>query len=403
MSNYGMTGAGFVPKRLAEIRSDLIAKVSNIQDPTTGEYPFINIDDDSVVAMIVGIFSEQLASAWEASYEAYKQFDPLQNSGPGQSATVQLNGITRRWGVGSELSFTLRGLTGYTVPKGSKISDQQGVYVFETLTDATIGANGEAKVTGICLTKGPLEFAKGEINSIQTPMYGWSGAVNTEQLTIGTLEETDEQLRERQQVSTSLTSYRQVEAIYAAVRAVEGTKFVRVFVNSSEYPTDTRGIPFKEIAVLAEGGDPDAIVDAMWYRLPVGVQGYGTTKLTRYDSQGLSYTIAFSRPTEVPIYVEVRLRITNRVAYPDDAPAQIKANIVAYAEYAGSSYEGFPPGADVITSRLYTPVNEVPGFSVDYIKIGLSAGAVKTDNITIDWNKVARFSESRIQIVVDGA
>lgn len=403
MANYGMTDAGFIPKRLAEIRSDLITKVSEIQDPKTGEYPFINIDDDSIIAMVVGIFSEQLAAAWDASYEAYKQFDPLQNSGPGQSATVQLNGITRSWGVGSELSFTLRGIAGYTVPKGSQISDQQGVYVFETLTDATLGENGEARVTGICLTKGPLEFATGAINTIRTPMYGWNGAVNTEQLTIGTYEETDEQLRERQQVSTSLTSYRQVEAIYSAVRAVEGTKFVRVFVNSSDYPEDSRGIPFKEIAVLAEGGDPDAIVDAMWYRMPVGVQGFGTTKRTRYDSQGISYSIAFSRPTEVPVYVEVSIRITNRASYPDNAPELIKSNIVKYSEYSGTSYEGFPPGADVITSRLYTPVNEVQGFSVDYIKTGLSAEAVKTDNISIDWNQVSRFDESRIKVIVDGA
>lgn len=402
MADYGMTDAGFIPKRLAEIRNDLITKVSEIQDPETGEYPFINIDDDSIIAMVVGIFSEQLATAWDASYEAYKQFDPLQNSGPGQSATVQLNGITRSWGVGSELSFTLRGLPGYTIPKGSQISDQQGVYVFETLTDATLGANGEAKVTGICRTKGPLEFAVGAINTIQTPMYGWNGATNTEQLTIGTYEETDEQLRERQQVSTSLTSYRQVEAIYSAVRAVEGTKFVRVFVNSTDSPEDSRGIPFKEIAVLAEGGDPDAIVDAMWYRMPVGVQGFGTTKLTRYDAQGISYSIAFSRPTEVAIYVEVSLRITDRAAYPDNAVDLIKSNIVKYSEYAGNSYEGFPPGADVITSRLYTPVNEVQGFSVDYIKIGLSAEAVKTDNISIDWNQVSRFAESRIKVIVDG-
>ena len=402
MADYGMTDAGFIPKRLAEIRNDLITKVSEIQDPATGEYPFINIDDDSIIAMVVGIFAEQLATAWDASYEAYKQFDPLQNSGPGQSATVQLNGITRSWGVGSELSFTLRGISGYTVPKGSQISDQQGVYVFETLTDATFGANGEAKVAGICLTKGPLEFSAGAINTIQTPMYGWNGAANTEQLTVGTYEETDEQLRERQQVSTSLTSYRQVEAIYSAVRAAEGTKFVRVFVNSTDYPEDSRGIPFKEIAVLAEGGDPDAIVDAMWYRMPVGVQGFGTTKRTRYDSQGLSYSIAFSRPTEVPIFVEVSIRITNRAAYPDTATELIKSNIVKYSEYAGNSYEGFPPGADVITSRLYTPVNEVPGFSVDYIKTGISAEDVKTDNINIDWNQVARFAESRIKVIVDG-
>ena len=40
---------------------------------------------------------------------------------------------------------------------------------------------------------------------------------------------------------------------------------------------------------------------------------------------------------------------------------------------------------------------------MDYIKTGLSAEAVKTDNISIDWNQVSRFDESRIKVIVDGA
>lgn len=402
MPDYGMTPAGFVPKRLADIRNDLIAGVESIQDPETGEYPFINIDDDSVVAMVLGIIAEQLAFGWDAAYEAYKQFDPLQNSGPGQSATVQLNGITRSWGTGTEYKFELTGMAGYVVPAKSQISDPQGVYVFETLSDAKFDTSGKAEVTGQCLTKGPLEFDLKSINTIQSPMYGWNGASNIELVMVGTYEETDEQLRERQQVSTTLTSYRQVEAIYAAVRAVEGTKFVRVFVNSSENPEDERGIPYKEVAVLVEGGDPDEIADAMWYRLPVGIQGFGTSKVTRYDSQGISYTISFSRPIDVPVYVEVSIQITDRAYYPDDAVNQIKQNIVAYSEYAGKEDRGFPPGADIITSRLYTPVNEVNGFSVDYIKIGLSEESLSEANIEMDWNKVARFDVDRIKVKVDG-
>lgn len=402
MADYGMTNSGFIPKRLADIRNDLITDIQAIQDPETGEYPFINIDDDSIIAMLVGAFSEQLAAAWDAAYEGYKQFDPLQNTGAGQSATVQLNGITRSWGAGSELSFELEGLAGYTVPKGSLISDQQNVYQFATITAATFGTNGKATVTGVCQTKGALTFTAGQINTIQSPMYGWNSATNIAQLTVGTPEETDEQLRERQQVSTSLTSYRQVEAIYAALRAIDGTRFVRVLVNSQDSPKDSRGIPFKEVAALVEGGDADEICDALFKRFPVGVVGYGEVTRTRYDIQGIAYPISFSRPQDVPVYVEVDITITDRAAYPDNAPDLIKQNIVAYSEYAGSEDKGFPPGENIIRTRLYTPVNDVPGFGVLSLKIGTSASSLSENDITIDWNKVARFDVSRIIVKVDG-
>ena len=51
---YGMTGAGFIPKRLADIQSDLNLELANIVDPSTGEYPFQNAADDAILQQVVG-------------------------------------------------------------------------------------------------------------------------------------------------------------------------------------------------------------------------------------------------------------------------------------------------------------------------------------------------------------
>ena len=57
---YGMTDAGFVPKRLADIQSDLNLELANIVDPATGEYPFQNAADDAILQQVVGVFASAL-------------------------------------------------------------------------------------------------------------------------------------------------------------------------------------------------------------------------------------------------------------------------------------------------------------------------------------------------------
>ena len=57
---YGMTGAGFIPKRLADIQSDLNLELANIVDPSTGEYPFQNAADDAILQQVVGVFASAL-------------------------------------------------------------------------------------------------------------------------------------------------------------------------------------------------------------------------------------------------------------------------------------------------------------------------------------------------------
>ena len=116
---YGMTGAGFIPKRLADIQSDLNLELANIVDPSTGEYPFQNAADDAILQQVVGVFASALEEAWEAAYEASVQFDPQKNAGAGQSGTVQLNAITRKAGTRTILSFDLTGTPGVLVPAGT--------------------------------------------------------------------------------------------------------------------------------------------------------------------------------------------------------------------------------------------------------------------------------------------
>lgn len=402
--DYGMTPQGFIPKRLAQILEDLNANVAGIVDPGSGEYPFQNAGDDSILQQVLGVVAEGLSECWEAAYDGSVQFDPLKNSGAGQAGTVQLNAMLLKPGAYTVVDMELTGKNGTTVPQGSRVATADGLQVYATMEPVYIGASGTAHVRAQCMEKGPFEPDPDTVISIQTPLPGWLNATNTATLAVGSVQETEEEARRRQQRSTSLTSYRQIEAIYAAVLNVPGVLYARAYQNDKTYPADDRGIPFKEVAVVAEGGDPREIANALFYRFPVGVLGHGNTTEVFYDNQGISYPISFSRPEDIPVYVQVDVTIVYRADFPDNGADLIRDAIIAYAEYGGEGNEdGLPPGSDIICSRLYTPVNSVPGHKITALTIGTSPGALGTDDIDIAWNEVGHFDASRIIVNVTSA
>lgn len=403
--DYGMTPQGFIPKRLAQILTGLNGNIADIVDPGTDEFPFQNATDDSILQQVLGVFAEGLSECWEAAYDGAVQFDPLKNSGAGQAGTVQLNAMLLKPGAYTIVEMEITGKNGTTVPRGSRIASEDGLQVFATMVPVFIGASETATVQAECTVKGDVAPEPGTIISIQTPRGGWLNAKNTATISVGSVQETEEEARRRQQRSTSLTSYRQIEAIYTAVMNVPGVIYCRAYQNDKTYPSDERGIPFKEVAVVAEGGDPREIGRVLFLRFPVGVIGYGNTAEVFYDTQGISYAISFSRPVDVLVAVQVDVTITSRADFPDTGVDLIKQAIVDYAEYGGEGNEdGFPPGADILCSRLYTPVNSIPGHKVTRLVTAVAPESGEpvfaTEDIPIAWDLVGRFDVSRITVNV---
>ena len=401
--DYGMTPQGFIPKRLAQILNDMNDGIAEIVDPGSGEYPFQNATDDSLLQQTIGVFGQALSECWEAAYDGSVQFDPLKNSGAGQAGTVQLNAMLKMPGAYTILALRVTGKEGSAIPVGSRVATIDGLEVYATTADVILGASGAASVEAQCTLKGPFTPATGTVIAIQTPQPGWLGASNTSTLSVGSWEETEEELRVRQQQSTSLTSYRLIDSIFAAVRNVPGVKFARAYQNTSYNPEDYRGIPFKEVAVVVVDGEDQAIAEEIRLRLPTGQTGYGSTGVMFYDDQGLENPIYFSRPSKVPVYVSLTVKVTNASIFPSNGADMIKRNIILYADYGGDgNADGFPPGTAITRTRLYTPINSVPGHSIESLRIGTSAGNLKEQDITMGWRQVGNFSTARITVNVVG-
>src|ERR1035441_1714731 len=128
MTTFGITPQGFTPMRLADCIAAYQAALATVTDPATGQTLDVDLTngDDSLLAQLVGINAEHDADVWNILALAYNQFDPLYNSGAGQSATVQLNGIIRNPATPCVLTLTLGGTSGAYVPAGSIVQTQIG-------------------------------------------------------------------------------------------------------------------------------------------------------------------------------------------------------------------------------------------------------------------------------------
>jgi uncharacterized phage protein gp47/JayE len=94
--------------------------------------------------------------------------------------------------------------------------------------------------------------------------------------------------------------------------------------------------------------------------------------------------------------------------FPGDGIDRIKQAIVDYAIGGaaalgiddGFSQTGFPPGEAVIVSRLYTPINYIPGHRVTALTLGTSPSPVGTVDIPMVWNEYGSFTVGAIDITV---
>ena len=405
---FGVDETGFTLKRLSDIITSLQDRLNMIADPDTGELLDLDLSDvNDPVSQIFLPIADDLAASWELLQVCYNQFDPSKATGAALRGMVQLNGITANPATFSTVQLTLTGTAGTLIPAGQEVSDAQQNNKWTTQAAVTLDGGGSGSTQAIAQEVGPVVALAGTVNTILTPVSGWTAVTNPADAVLGQDNEDIEVLRLRRDRSTETPSVAPVEAIYGALADLDGVQFVRVYVNNT-LATDSNGIPAKSVAAVIQGGTDQDIAETLFLRTAAGAAYYGDTTFTVTDLQGFDYEIRWIRPTLIDIYIQIDIEVVNAATFPADGSDQIKAAIVAYAAQGASALgidEGFnneatAPGVDVTRSRLYTPINSVPGHRVTDLLIGVTMGGVAASDISIDFDELASFDTSRIVINV---
>jgi len=123
MAEFGVTPAGFIRKRLADIRPEIIAALrNNLQ--AAGLSGDVETRPDSVMGLLIDTFAEREAALWELAEGLYGAMYPSTSSGVALDNAVSLTGAVREGATRSRGYVVLYGEGGTTVPAGSRIGSE---------------------------------------------------------------------------------------------------------------------------------------------------------------------------------------------------------------------------------------------------------------------------------------
>jgi uncharacterized phage protein gp47/JayE len=339
----------------------------------------IKTGPDSIFGGLANIIAEGTSDQNELIEQVANAFNPQTASGAALSALVQLNGITRNADEFSTVTLSCTAnAAGASIPAGSLVSDPATGNQFATDALLVLAPSATNTVAATAVDSGVVEATSGTLTQIDTPVYGWESVTNPADATVGQAEESDAALRIRRALVAEGSGQASVEAIFRAVSEVEGVSDTIVFENVTP-ATDADGVPPHSIWVVVDalaGAGVDAdIAEAIFNSKCAGIGTYGTTTISVLSEYGYSYDIKFSRATETNVYIDVVLDTDDD--YPSDGDTQIEDALIAYFE----ANQGISD--EVVYSRLYTPINSVPGHSVTSLTIGFTASPVGTADLAI--------------------
>lgn len=367
----------------------------------------VSVDPDTQDGQFLAALSSAVHDANMAVVDAYNSFSPAFAQGVGLSNVVRINGISRRVATKGTVDVTLTGQAGTTITNG-KVQDVNG-NLWNLPATVVIGGGGTVLVTATAEEDGDIEAAVGEVNEIATPARGWQSVTNADAAEPGAPVETDADLRRRQALSVSLPALSPIESLAAAVAAVDGVSRSQVYENDTD-ATDANGIPEHSISAVVQGGDAEAIAQAILNKKTPGTGTYGTTSEVVFDSRGIPSTIEFFNLTEVALKVEVT--ISDLPGYTAATASRIKAAVALYINRLGigedSSLLGLVPPARLsgqaaidATGMTQSELDALAAtYSISTIKQAKLADPFAAADVAIAFNEAATCSASAVTVVV---
>lgn len=377
-----LTPQGYVAERLDAILRDLDAGFRAIYGAD------INLDPDSPDGQMLGLIAQAKADLEHLGEAIYKALDPDHAAGAWLEQRAAYAGLLRR---GASFSYLrgalLTGTAGREIPAGAIIEDESRVRWLSVAT-AVLGPDGQAHADFRSEDAGRFELAAGASITMVTRVLGWDAIETLAPAEAGDDEETDSALRGRFFRSRARSAQNSADGIVAALLALPDVRDADVLENYTSVE-DANGVPPHSINVIVDGGLDAEIARAIWDKKTGGTGMRGDTTVAVLDRRQRPRPVRFDRPSPVACraYLEVR-RSATFTAIDTDAIADALAGT------------RFAFGEHVELTRLYSPINSVPGFWVQTLRIGRVGEPLAEANVDIGVREQARFATADIEVHV---
>jgi Baseplate J-like protein len=162
-----------------------------------------------------------IGDAYDQLVALFNGVDPALADGRMQDAIARIYFLERKPALATVVTATCSGLTGTTIPAGSKASDSAG-NLYLSLTDVVIPGGGSVSATFQCAQTGAIACAPGALSNIYQALAGWDSITNAAAGTIGSAVESRVDFEFRRQQSVAANAQGSLQAVRAAVLSVPG-------------------------------------------------------------------------------------------------------------------------------------------------------------------------------------
>jgi uncharacterized phage protein gp47/JayE len=326
------------------------------------------------------------------------------NTGDVFSVTYNGSTVSQTAQTGNSATFIATNLASQLVALGATVST--GGAAFRIVSNTSFSATWSANLTVTqlasqatveALDTGQIAAPAGSLTRIVTVTPGWSSVQQPQDATLGTLLESDEDLRARYKTGVYRLGAATLPSIQANLQQdIAGLTSVTVYENSGD-TTDGDGRPPHSVEVVVEGGDAAQIARRIYMLKAAGITAYGNTSGTVVDDTGYVHTIGFSRPVQQLVWLKAVLTTTTEEPVPGDVAERARQAMVA----AGNDLE---VGEDVLLQRIaasvFAATTGVARVTLTAVVSATTpaAGAYLGSDIAIGPRQRAAFSAARTQV-----
>lgn len=382
--------------------------------------PSLDLQPTALMGVLNGIVAAELADLWLLAAALYNGMDPDQATGDQLASLALLTGTARAAATKTQVvDVEVVVGAGFNAAPGTMFASVVGNPVAQFTNKTEIDSPGGGTVTADweAVNAGAVQCLSGTLTVIAQPLAGWTSITNPNDGVIGSEIQSDSSLRTTRVQELQGAGSTTAAAIYSDVlllmqppTTTSATVGVTVLYNDDDV-TDANGLPPHSIEVIADQpgattADDIALCELILDDKAAGIETYGSDSETVTDSQGNEQTIYFTRPTDVPIYIELTV-VTDPNTFPLDGSDQIKEAIAAYGAAAwspGSTVYALHTRAQAFGGQVYNGAElfpQIPGvLDVTVFLIDDVDPPVGSTNVTIGIRSKASIDTADIDVTV---
>lgn len=384
---FGISQQGFKRKQYKDILEDMHIRAKEYFGHD------INLSLSSPLGIFLSIIAWSLSLLWQVLEHIYNQNNLHSAEGINLDYLCERAAIYRFPALKSIGYVIISGKRNKTIYKGFRVGKIDGT-IYETVENTTIGENGKAKVLVQSVEKGSFNNAEvNEIIKIINPEIDIDSVNNEEKIITGRDIETDDELRQRYELSFTATGKSTLDSIRTHILKIPTVKSVVVLENDTMI--EKNGIDPKSVKVIVFGGTNEEIASAILDSKAAGISTSGNIQVMAKDNIGEKHLIKFDRATNTDIFVNVQLYVENNAKINEE---MLKKEVI---ETILKVISNVNMGKKLILNEIISAILSSNEIVKDIIlKIGTVQGSLSISNIQLQSNQIATTDNEKIEISI---